>query len=161
MTSLRGTPRREVGLESPSFSMIAKILAAGAIAGLVVNVTGYLITGMLFHRYQARTPGTWRASESWAHYMVSMAIRIFACIAIGLVYGAIGTDHFGWSADVPLRGASFGVCLWAAVAAPILLELAVFVKWHRGFVIGLLLDWWVVCVLAGVASSIALQMGSR
>ena len=69
--------------------MTAKILAAGAIAGLVANITGYLITGMLFHRYQARTPGTWRASESWAHYMVSMAIRIFACIAIGLVYAGL------------------------------------------------------------------------
>jgi hypothetical protein len=73
--------------------MIAKILAAGAIAGL----------------------------------LASTAIRVFACIAIG----------------------------------SIILELAMFVKWHRGFVIGLLLDWLVVCVLAGVASSIALKLGSR
>jgi hypothetical protein len=141
--------------------MTATILAAGAIAGVVANLTGYLITGMLFHRYQAETPGTWRASESWAHYMISMAIRVFACIAIGFLYGAVGADHFGWGADVLLRGAAFGVCLWAAMAAPITLELAVFVKWHRGFVFGLLLDWLAVCVLASVASSIALKTGSH
>jgi len=44
---------------------------------------------------------------------------------------------------------------WAAAAAPMILELAVFVKWHRGFVIGLLLDWLALCVLAGAASALA------
>jgi hypothetical protein len=129
--------------------MILKILAVGAIAGVVANATGFVITAKLFHRYQARTPNTWRKGESWGHYLASSAIRIFACIAIGLLYGL---------AAASVRGASFGFCLWAAVAAPIILEVAIFVKWHRGFVIGLLLDWLVLCVLAGVASSMALRL---
>ena len=37
-----------------------KALAAGAGAGIAANVTGYLITGWLFHRYQSCTPTTWR-----------------------------------------------------------------------------------------------------
>ena len=45
--------------------LITQMLAAGAIAGILSNVTGYAITGRLFHRYQARTPNTWRAAESW------------------------------------------------------------------------------------------------
>ena len=48
--------------------VILKILAAGAIAGIVANATGYVITGRLFHPYQAKTPNTWRATESWTHY---------------------------------------------------------------------------------------------
>ena len=51
-------------------------------------MTGYVITGMLFHRYQAKTPNTWRPAESWLHYSLSSAARIFACIAIGLLYGS-------------------------------------------------------------------------
>jgi hypothetical protein len=129
--------------------MILKILAAGAVAGVAANVTGFVITAKLFHRYQAGTPNTWREAESRGHYLASSAIRVFACIAIGFLYGLT-------AAGVP--GASFGLCLWAAVAAPIILELAIFVKWHRGFVVGLLLDWLVLCLLASVASSLAQRL---
>jgi hypothetical protein len=31
-----------------------------------------------------------------------------------------------------------------------------FVNWHRGFVVGLLLDWLVVCLLASMAAALAL-----
>jgi hypothetical protein len=129
--------------------MILKILAACAIAGVAANVTGFVITAKLFHRYQARTPNTWREAESWGHYLAASALRIFACIAIGLLYGFAAAN---------MRGTSFGFCLWAAVAAPVILEVAIFVKWHRGFVVGLLIDWWVLCMLASVASSMALRL---
>ena len=56
--------------------VILKILAAGAIAGIVANATGYVITGRLFHPYQAKTPNTWRATESWTHYQDATAVRI-------------------------------------------------------------------------------------
>lgn len=68
-----------------------KIIAAGVIAGIVANVTGYVITGRLFHAYQAKTPNTWRQTESWAHYLYAAAIRIAGCIGIGFLYAAIGT----------------------------------------------------------------------
>jgi hypothetical protein len=135
--------------------MMFRLLAAGVAAGLLANVTGFAITGMLFHRYQARTPGTWRPTESAAHYGLSSGIRIFACVGIGLLYGGFGAGGPAGSVQTMLRGFGFGVCLWAAAAAPIILELAVFVKWHRGFVIGLLLDWLALCALAGVASALA------
>jgi hypothetical protein len=135
--------------------MYLKILAAGAIAGVVANITGFVITGMLFHRFQAETPNTWRAPESWTHYSLSAAIRLVACIAIALVYAGIGTGNYLGGANTLWRGAGFGVCLWAVLAVPLTLELALFVKWHRGFVVGLLLDWLVLCVVANVASSIA------
>jgi hypothetical protein len=55
-----------------------------------------------------------------------------------------------------LRGATFGGLLWGVTILPLVLEVALFVNWHRGFVMGLVLDWLVVCVLAGVAAAVAM-----
>jgi hypothetical protein len=136
---------------------VVPILGAGVIAGILSNVTGYALTGRLFHPYQARTPNTWRAAESWATYLYSAGVRIIACIGIALLYDALaqGTPIFGGGAL--LGGVAFGVCLWAVAAAPVIVETALFVNWHRGFLIGLLLDWLVVCLVAGVAAAVAVR----
>jgi len=44
-----------------------------------------------------------------------------------------------------------------ATAAPVILETALFVNWHRGFVVGLLLDWLVLCLIAGACASVAIH----
>ncbi len=132
-----------------------KIVAAGVIAGLLANATGYLITGRLFHPYQAETPNTWRATESWSHYQYATAIRIAACIAIALLYVALRSVSPTLGDGAVARGASFGLLLWAVTILPVVLEVALFVNWHRGFVFGLLLDWLVVCILASSAAAIA------
>lgn len=134
-----------------------KILAAGAIAGILANVTGYLITGRLFHGYQAQTPQTWRATESWTHYQYATVVRIAACIAIAFLYAALGTLLTGLAGATIAHGVGFGAMLWAATILPLVLEVALFVNWHRGFVAGLLLDWLVVCVLASASAAIALR----
>jgi hypothetical protein len=135
--------------------VILKILAAGAIAGIVANATGYVITGRLFHPYQAKTPNTWRATESWTHYQYATAVRIAACIGIGFLYAALGTASLAFAANAISRGVSFGSILWAVTILPLVLEVGLFVNWHRGFVVGLLLDWLVVCVLASVSAAVA------
>jgi hypothetical protein len=44
----------------------------GAIAGLILSsTTSFLITGRLFHRYQKKTPSTWR-TESWRQHLFAM-----------------------------------------------------------------------------------------
>jgi hypothetical protein len=134
---------------------ILKILAGGAIAGIVANATGYLITGRLFHPYQIKTPNTWRKSESWTHYQYATAVRIAACIGIALLYGALGASLAPFGSGVIARGVSFGALLWVVTILPLVLEVALFVNWHGGFVTGLVLDWLVVCVLAGVAGAVA------
>ena len=136
--------------------VILKVVAAGAIAGVFSNVTGYLITGRLFHPYQARTPNTWRVTESWIDYLHAAAARIIACIAIGFLYAAVGRAAPTFSQDLISRGVSFGVILWAVTTLPLVHELTQFVNWHRGFAVGLLLDWLVVYVLASVSAAVAL-----
>jgi hypothetical protein len=78
----------------------------GAIAGIVANATGYVITGRLFHPYQAKTPNTWRATESWTHYQYATAVRIAACIGIGFLYAALGTASLAFAANAISRGVS-------------------------------------------------------
>ena len=135
-----------------------KLLAAGAIAGVVANVTGFLITGLLFHRYQALTPNTWRATESWTHYLYAVAVRICASIAIGFLYAAVGTPSRVFGLELIARGVGFGSILWAVTILPVVLEVALFVNWHRLFVVGLLLDWLVVCVLSSISAALAVGL---
>jgi hypothetical protein len=138
--------------------MTLRIVVAGGIAGVLSTVTGYWITGRLFHPYQARTPNTWRSTESWSSYLVSTGLRLFACVAIACLYAGVefATSLFG--PGTILNGASFGLGLWAITVAPVTLEAALFVNWHRGFVVGLLLDWMVVFILAGIAGSVAARV---
>lgn len=131
-----------------------RLLIAGLAAGVIANITGYLITGWLFHPYQERTPATWRASEGWQHYLYATLIRIAACAAIALFYGAL---HPLAASQPWVCALAWGVLLGAVTLLPLILEAALFVNWHRGFVAGLLLDWLIVCALACAAAQIALR----
>ena len=131
-----------------------KMLGAAAVAGLLTNGTGYLITGRLFHPYQATTPDTWRKNESWNHYLYATLARIAACIAIAFLYSALGTHAAVLGEGALSRGVGFGSLLWLATILPMCLEVALFVNWHRAFVAGLLIDWLVVCVLASTAAAL-------
>ena len=130
------------------------VVSAGVVAGVAANATGFVITGRLFHRFQSRTPGTWRAAESSAHHGYAAAVRMAACIAVVALAAALlpGWPALGGGALV--RGAAFGLLLWAATALPLLLESALFVNWHPAFVVGLLLDWLAVFLLAGLAGGV-------
>jgi hypothetical protein len=75
---------------------------------------------------------------------------------IGLLYAAVGMAPTFLSAHAILRGLSFGSILWAVTILPVVVEVALFVNWHRAFVFGLLLDWLVVCLLASAAAAVAM-----
>ena len=134
-----------------------KVVAAGSVAGVLANVTGYLVTGRLFHQFQAKTPGTWRIAESWTHYQYAAAVRIGACIAIAILYAAVGNLLPSIADSTLARGTGFGILLWTTTVLPLVLEVSIFVNWHRGFVWGLLLDWLIVCIIAAVSSALALR----
>ena len=136
--------------------MIFRVAIAGVIAGVLANVSGYFITGRWFHRFQAHTPNTWRAAESWVHYQYSALIRLACCVGIALLYAAFGSQALELAESALVRALFFGSLLWLAVAMPIILEISIFVHWHKGFVVGLLLDWFVLIQLASIAAAIGL-----
>jgi hypothetical protein len=132
-----------------------KLLGAGVIAGIAANATGYLIVGRIFHSYQAKTPGTWRVTESWTHYQYAAVIRLAASIGIVFAYSFLGAS-LAFEANALAQGVTFGSIIWVITILPLLLEAGLFVNWHPGFLAGLLLDWLVVCVIASLAAAVVL-----
>jgi hypothetical protein len=113
----------------------------GAIAGLVLSSTAsFLITGRLFHPYQKKTPATWRP-ESWRQHLTAMLLQAVAGAGLGGLFALCGAPLVG------LRLFALGALVWMVLIACILIQ-ALYVNWHRGFVIGLVLDWTVF--IAGV-----------
>ena len=113
----------------------------GAIAGLILSsTTSFLITGHVFHPYQKKTPSTWRA-ESWRQHLSAMLLQAVAGAGLGWLFSVAGAPALG------LRLFELGAGLWMVLAACILIQ-ALYVNWHRGFVVGLIIDWTVF--IAGV-----------
>jgi hypothetical protein len=138
--------------------MMQRILLDGAIAGVISTGTGYFLTGRLFHSYQARTPEIWRSGESWSSYLLSSVLRLLVCIVIAWLYSRFDFAASPFGRGTIAGGALFGLGLGAITVAPALLEAALFVKWHPGFVVGLVLDWLIVFMLAGIAGSVAVRV---
>ncbi len=127
--------------------MFGRILMAGLISGVAGIFTSWLITGTIFHPFQARTPQTWRASEGPAQYAAASGLTVLSALVITILYAATGGLH-GVASPIA-NGVSFGLVCWAALALPITLSFATFVNIDKGVVVGLLLDWLAVCLLAG------------
>lgn len=129
-----------------------RVILAGVGAGIVSVFTSWLITGALFHKYQRLTPDTWR-SEGPAQYAMSSALNVVECVGIALLLGWSsgfpGAHAFGWAG----RGLLFGLACWFALLLPATLIQAVYVKLHRGFVVGAAVDTLVLCLLAGAAGA--------
>jgi hypothetical protein len=116
-------------------------IPVGAISGLILSATtSYLITGRLFHPYQKKTAATWRP-ESWRHHLFAMLLQSMAGAGIGWLFSAAGAPALGFSLF------ELGLAVWMALVACILIQ-ALYVNWHAGFIVGLVLDWTVF--IAGV-----------
>lgn len=136
---------------------LTKILLAGTVAGVAGILTSWLVTGMAFHPYQRLTPATWRTSEGPRQYALASGTTVLAALMIALFFsltgGVTAFGGAGWVAN----GLLFGLLCWAALGAPVLCSLALFVNVHRGVVVGLLLDWLLVGLLAGLAAAWTLR----
>ncbi len=130
---------------------LMRIVTAGAVGGVLTIFTSWLFTGYLFHDYQRVTPDTWH-SEGPKQYALSSAIQVLGGGAIGLLFFATGgLSHLaapGWLGT----GVVFGLLAWLALACPVILTNAVYVRLHRGVVVvGLLLDSLVGVLLVSMA----------
>lgn len=127
--------------------MSGRILLAALISGVGGIFTSWLITGAIFHPFQARTPQIWRASEGAVQYAAASGLTVLCALLITVFFAATG----GLNGVVgPItNGVYFGFLCWLALAVPVTLSSAVFINIDKGVVIGLLLDWLTVCLLAG------------
>ncbi|MEO8741474.1 MAG: hypothetical protein ABI537_17480 [Casimicrobiaceae bacterium] len=78
-----------------------------------------------------------------------MLAALMVALFFSLTGGVTAVAGAGWA----VNGLLFGLLCWAALGAPVLCSLALFVNLHRGVVVGLVLDWLLVALLAGLAAA--------
>ncbi len=119
----------------------------GLIAGVISVFASWFWMGVIFHRFQRETPETWRPEGSRS-YIVASLLHILAAIGIACLFTLVVRFKVGVFA-VGFQGSLyFAICIWGALALPILVESAVFIRLHRLVVISRLLDWLTTSVLA-------------
>ena len=128
---------------------LTSALMGGAIGGVLSIFTGYLFMGVLFHRFQAHTPSTWR-SEGPKQYALSSAFIVLSSVGLGLLFALTGGVTPARGSSWWLQGLAFGSLCWVALPLPSILSMALFVNFHRGFIVGALLDSLAACVLTSV-----------
>lgn len=127
-------------------------LLPGAIAGVISVITSWLWMGVIFHRFQSRTPQTWRA-ENKASYAFSSVLHFLACIVIATLFLLVAHPYGSVFGSGPDRAVALAIAIWLAMAAPLLVDAAVYIKLHPLVVLGQLLDWLTTSILACVITA--------
>jgi len=122
-------------------------IVPGLIAGVISILSGWFWMGLVFHGYQRATPETWRP-EGPRHYALSSVVRVFSAIAISFLYVLVARFHTGFFADGIVGALRFAAVCWIALAAPVAIEAAIYVRMHSMVVVGQVLDWLTTAVLA-------------
>src|ERR1700719_4359962 len=103
-------------------------LLPGSVAGVLSIFTSWLWMGVVFHRFQKRTPNTWRL-ENNRSYAMSSSIHFLACIAIATVFLLVARMGGVFAGGLP-GALRFAAVAWMALAAPMLVDAAVFINLH-------------------------------
>ena len=128
-------------------STLHSAIVPGLIAGVMSIFTSWLWMGVVFHRLQKETPGTWRP-ESARSYVLSSALQFIAAIGIACLFTLVVRFNVGIFA-LGFHGALlFAIAIWLALALPILLELAIYINLHPLVVVGQFTTWLSTSVLA-------------
>jgi hypothetical protein len=121
----------------------------GLMAGVISIFTSWLWMGVIFHKYQRETPETWRP-EGGRSYLGASLLHLLAAIGIACLFTLmVRFDVFVFTPGFR-RSIYFAICVWGALALPILIESALFIRLHRLVVLGQLLDWLTTSLLASV-----------
>jgi hypothetical protein len=121
-------------------------LVPGAIAGIASIFTSWFWIGFVFHRFQLQTPNTWRP-ENTRSYALSSAITFLSCIAIATLFVLVARMG-GVFAEGCVGALRFAAVSWMALAAPVVINAAVFVNLHPWFVLGQVVNSLTTSVLA-------------
>lgn len=127
-------------------------LVPGLIAGVISIFTSWLWMGVIFHKFQAITPETWRP-EGGRNYLAASLLHLFAAMGIACLYVLMLRFNVAVFSAGRRGSLCFAGCIWGALAVPILLDSAIFIRLHRLVVVGQLLDWLTVVLLSSVITA--------
>jgi hypothetical protein len=124
----------------------------GLIAGVLTIFTSCLWMGVIFHRFQNRTPETWRR-ETGVSYLASSAVHVLAAVAIAVFYSVLKQHAPGLFETGAHCVVAFALTIWVVFALPIILDAAIFIRLHPLVVLGQLLDWLTTSLLATLVTA--------
>jgi hypothetical protein len=119
----------------------------GLIAGLLSILTGWFWMGTVFHRYQRATPDTWRA-EGARHYLLASIVRVLSAVAIAVLYAVVAWFRLPFFGDGFVGALRFAAVVWIAIAAPVAIEAAIYIRLNSMVVVGQVIDWLTTIALA-------------
>ena len=126
-------------------------LVPGLIAGVFSIFMSWLWMGVIFHRFQKETPGTWRP-EGPRNYIGASLLHLLAALGIACLFTLIVCFNVAIFAAGLHGSLLFAIAIWGALSLPIILESALFIRLHPFVVLGQLLDWLTTSLLACVVT---------
>ena len=127
-------------------------LVPGLIAGIISVFASWLWMGVIFHRYQRATPEIWRA-EGPRNYALSSLVRVLSAIAIAMLYVFVARFHVIWFSGGIVGAFRFAAAIWMALAAPVAIESAIYIRMHSMVVLGQVIDWLTTSILVCVITA--------
>ncbi len=121
----------------------------GLIAGVISIFTSWFWVAVVFHKYQRRTPQTWRA-ETAVNHLVSSLVQLGACLASRPCMSWSRAGMEASSARVSTGAIWFAFLAGAPSPCPILINNALYVNLHPLVTLGLLLNWLTTALLASL-----------
>ena len=107
---------------------------------------------VVFHRFQKETPDTWRP-EGTSSYILASLLHLLSAFGVACLFTLIVRFNVASFASGIHGGICFALGVWAAIALPIIVEAAVFVRLHPLVVLGQLLDWLTLLVVTCATTS--------
>jgi hypothetical protein len=127
-------------------------LPPGIIAGLLSIFASWFWMGFAFHSYQRATPETWRP-EGVRNHILSSLVRMLSAIAIAVLYVLIARFHVAFFSDGIAGALRFAAVIWIALAAPVAIETAIYIRLHSMVVLGRVLDWLTTTIITCVVTA--------
>ena len=115
-------------------------LVPGLLAGIISVFMSWLWMGVIFHPYQRASPEIWRA-EGPRNYALSSIVRMLSAFAITVLYVFVARFHVAWFSDGIVGALRFAAAIWMALAAPVAIESAIYIRMHSMVVLGQVIDW--------------------
>lgn len=133
-------------------STLHSAIVPGLIAGVISIFTSWLWMGVIFHRFQKETPGTWRP-EGARSYILSIVLQFVTAIGVACLFTLVVRFNISVFAMGFPGALLFAIAIWLMLALPILLESAVYINLHPLVVVGQLLNWLTTSTLACLSTA--------
>ena len=122
---------------------------AVVVSGITVSFTDWFFFGMLFHDKYSAYPEVWRTSQA-GNRPIWIALGFFSCAIFIYVCGRLNLYNYGATLKLALW-------MWLALALPIIVTNALFIKMHPLVVLAHSLGWLTRLMVAAISVKLIMR----